>query len=320
LCIAEKQLECCHAFAVDPVEIYVGIGYGRKHVTTLSGARDQYVQSPFAALAAEGPEVHAYFTVSGFSVPNGNQNDVPLVALNILQVFDKERLMRLSRKKSFGCRFRSSQEFDLVQNGASLRNGKRSNPQALIRVLTCMLHDRGCNLPCFNDVRARIPRIVDSIAYIMEAQASSGFGRIWAWKNAQSVFIEFPVRNGYQGLVFTSVMPKQRPFGYASREKEPKNTLEISYLCRLVLVIFGLRPGYSGKESRRRQLLLVPNNHCLSASGNGSQSVNRLDLTGFIHHEQIEMHLARWKKLSNGEGAHHENGFERLNGRPGMRH
>src|SRR5437016_2952036 len=55
-----------------------------------SSARDQHVQAPLSAVRAERPEVHRHVAAGVAAVADGNEDDVALVTLDVLQVLQEE--------------------------------------------------------------------------------------------------------------------------------------------------------------------------------------------------------------------------------------
>ena len=73
---------------------------GGEHLAPPPGARDQHVQPPLAALAVQRPEVHRHRAVLVPPVADGDEDDVALVALDVLEVLDEERLGRAVRRRT----------------------------------------------------------------------------------------------------------------------------------------------------------------------------------------------------------------------------
>ena len=96
-------------------------------MTTLLRPGNQNIQPAFTALVTKGTEAHGHVTARVFAVANRNKNNVPLVALNILQVLTKKRLGRMRCKKLFDFGILTLHQFEFIANSLLLFDRKRGN-------------------------------------------------------------------------------------------------------------------------------------------------------------------------------------------------
>ena len=106
-----------------------------------------------------------------------------------------------------------------------------------------------------------------------------------------------------------AVVPAQHPFGSTARAEHAEDALEVGGGRRLLLGI-GFFIGHAVEEARGRKLPGVPHDDRLAGARDGSEGVHRSDLTGLVEDDEIETDRARWKKLGDGQGAHHEDGLD----------
>jgi hypothetical protein len=65
---------------------------GGTHLSPFPGAGNQHVQAALAAITPHRSEILGEFPVGVSTITNGNEDDVPLVALDVFQVLDEELL------------------------------------------------------------------------------------------------------------------------------------------------------------------------------------------------------------------------------------
>src|SRR5690606_38385812 len=93
------------------------------------GARDQNIESTVPALAVQRAELPGNSARLVTSIADADEDLVPLIPLDVLQVLDEERLAPLRSEKRLGLRHLPAQQLDLNLDQVSLRHTKCSNPQ-----------------------------------------------------------------------------------------------------------------------------------------------------------------------------------------------
>src|ERR1039458_8687812 len=125
-------------------------------------------------------------------------------------------------------------------------------------------------------------------------------------------FVEFVIRKRDQAVMAGSVVPAQPPYRLKQRARDIKNALPYTTLLRALVTSFivGI-DGYALEETGGRKLFRIAHDDDLSPSGERADGVFRLELGGFVHHDEIESELAGRQVLGYGQRPHHEARLER---------
>ena len=138
----------------------------RENDHLLPGTGDSHVEPPPAALAVERTKVHGNVSVFVRSVAHGKQNDVALVALYVLQIFDEQRFFALVRP-AFERLVCPARFFEQIGDQILLMDVERHHADALSgaqRIMAAagkLLHDGPglrCVLPCPAAVKEALNR------------------------------------------------------------------------------------------------------------------------------------------------------------------
>ena len=97
--VLEERLKRSHPTRGGSSEINVIMGKVGEHLTASPCARNQNVEAPLSTLPIQGPEVHRHVALGTSAVTYADKDHVALVALDALQVFHEERLIRMRRKE-----------------------------------------------------------------------------------------------------------------------------------------------------------------------------------------------------------------------------
>ncbi len=127
LCILEEALEGDNAAGLGAIEIYVGAAHVGEDLAAVSGPGDQNVESPFATLVIERSKVHGRIAGLVFAVTDADENDVPLVSLDVLQVLDEERFLAVVGKEALARRITTAKELNLVLKHLGLPSAESGN-------------------------------------------------------------------------------------------------------------------------------------------------------------------------------------------------
>src|ERR1700691_5166354 len=94
LCILQEALEYSRSLPPGAVKVDVAGRERDEYFATTPCTGEENVETPLATLAGNGTKSHAVKTRARCARPvaNGNENDIPLVALNVFEVLDEHIL------------------------------------------------------------------------------------------------------------------------------------------------------------------------------------------------------------------------------------
>jgi len=112
-----------------------------------------------------------------------------------------------------------------------------------------------------------------------------------------------------------AIMPAQHAGRQTARGEQAKNAFDVRDARSFIVVRICIAAGHFREKCRWRKLFGVANNDYLLGARDRAQCVDRLDLAGFIHDQQVEFENARRQKLRDRQRTHHKHGLQRLHGR-----
>ena len=89
----QESLQTFHTPGTAPVEVYLLGLHGGEHHHLCAGTADCHVETTFAANIVEGAEIHGDTATAVWTIAHGEQDDITLVSLDILQVLDEDGLL-----------------------------------------------------------------------------------------------------------------------------------------------------------------------------------------------------------------------------------
>src|SRR3546814_4400662 len=89
---------------------------GAENFAAQLGARVQHVETALAALAAQRTEGMGEIALLGLAIADRDEDDVALVALDILQILDEEGLSAPAQKIFLDVRVLATQQLELFQD------------------------------------------------------------------------------------------------------------------------------------------------------------------------------------------------------------
>ena len=123
--ISQETLKNTRPFPRRACDIDIAGVEGDKDFTSMTRTREQNVESTLTAIGRDRSKIHAVETASGlaWSVPNGDENRVSLVTLNVLQIFD-EYLLGSRMQVAIKHRIDSTALLEKLRDHIALRSRK----------------------------------------------------------------------------------------------------------------------------------------------------------------------------------------------------
>ncbi len=311
----EERLEGSHAAAGGAGEVEVfGAEGGEDHALAF-GAGDEDVESPFTAFGAEGAEAEGEMAAGVAGVADGDEDDVAFVALDVLEVFDEEGFVGVGGEEGFGGGMFAAEEFKFVEDGLLLADGEGGDAEGEVGGMPGVGEDGVRDGLGFDEVGAGAAGVEDAVGDGVEVVAGGGGWGVGAGDDAEAVFVEFAVGDGDEGVVAAAVVPAEHGLGQAAGAAEAEDALHVAGLGGVgggFLLGVGEIAGDAGKEAGGRELAAIADDDDLSGAGDRAEGVDRFDLAGFVDNEEVELDGAGFQELGDGQGAHHEDGFDGL--------
>ena len=309
--VLQVRLEGVHAPGVGSPQVQVRGDEVAVHHAAAPRPRDQDVEPPFASLAVEGPEVHGQVAPFGLAVAHADEDHVPLVSLDVLQVLHEERLLRMALEERLDRRVLPPQDLHLVLDSPGLGQAEGRDAQGELRPGGGVLHDGAGHRPCFVGVDApALAPLVVRLGGVTEGDSRVLAASVGAGEDHQPAVVELVVGDGDQRFVAASVVPAQHPFGRSLGAEHPQNALQVGRVG-LLAVAFLDRPV---EEGGGRELLAVSHDHRLPPPHDGAHGVHRAHLAGLVEDHHVEAQRPRRNVLRDRERAHHEDRLDALDG------
>ena len=100
------------------------------------------LRAPLAAVPVQRAKVHSDLPIGVAPVAHADEDDLPFIALHVLQVLDEERFLRVSIEERFAGSILAPQHFQLIPNSPLLGRAERGHAQRQVGKLPRMIHDR----------------------------------------------------------------------------------------------------------------------------------------------------------------------------------
>ena len=256
------------------------------------GAGDRHVEAPFAAQQIERSEVHQEASLRIGRVADGEEQNVPLVALHIFEIFDENGFLRLIVEEGLQVRIFRPLFLEDVFNDALLRNGERDDAEGMVAAGAAQfleeVCDDGLGLGAIGAGGADAVHAVWNETE-MDAQRLVAACRREGVEAAAVVFL---VGKGDERFVARAVVPVERGGGESGGEALIEDALEVGFRgfgggTVLLFVDVILEDG-AREEAGGRHLAGIADDDGLPRAGNDADCVPRRDLRGFIEDEQVE--------------------------------
>ena len=207
--ILQKILQGANAVLGAGVQLQFIGGEVAEHAHAQLGARDENVEAAMTAIAVEGAKF--FGNAAGFvaTVANADEHHIPLVALDVFEVFDKKRLVGVRRKKALGFGVGSAHHFNLNRNEIALRHAECSHAQAQMGCLHGVPHDFLGHCLRFNLVGSCAPAVVHGVRQMGQRDACCVCVHPCRRKDDQPVVVELCVGHGNERFMPTAVVPAQ---------------------------------------------------------------------------------------------------------------
>ena len=274
----------------------------REYRHLLPGAGDGDVQAAPAAGLVQRPEIQRHPPASVQAVADREEDDIPLVALDILQTLDEHRL-RLFRRGAGERPVLGKQLLHLLLDEVLLARVERHDADA-------PLPFRRVGEPALHVLHDRIGlRLVGpapaAVVHAFDGEEPHPRGQVVVGRERQErVLIVTGVAERDQALVAAPVMPFQID------RREGQGDALVQDALQVLLVGILLVEGVRLEEGRGRQLLGVADDDERLAAGDGGHRLTRRELGGLVEDDQVELTAFRLQVLRYGERAHQHAGAQ----------
>src|ERR1700760_3105585 len=103
----EKQLKRDNALTLTALNVDIVVRNGREHLTSSLRTAYQHIQATLSALCAQRSKAHSHKAVRISSVANRNEDNVALIALDVLEILHEKRLVGVSVEKALRARIQA---------------------------------------------------------------------------------------------------------------------------------------------------------------------------------------------------------------------
>ena len=241
---------------------------------------DRHIQPPPPPRPVQRAKVHRDLPGLIRPIAHGKQDHVPLIPLDILQIFDKYRLLRpvcpLFQSGIGPAGLRQK-----VVDQVLLADIECDNAHAVLGQLRIVAAALQLLQNCLS-LRLVLPRFAPVEGALHRNQTDLGLPVVDRGEGVELVFIEAAVAEGDQTLVPTAVVPEQVGLGHIQCEAVVQNALQV--LCIQVVLIHCV----GSKEGGGRHLLRVAYHHPAAAPGQGAHRLAGGELGGLVEHNQVE--------------------------------
>ena len=269
----------------------------------LTGAGDRHIQPPPAAFPVERSEIHGDTALGIRPVADGEENYIPLVTLDIFQIFDEQRLLRVVGPL-----------FQHGVGGAGLVQ-QVVDKRLLIDVEGHHAHARlrqsGIMSPAgqLSHYRLGLGTVLPGLAPVKEAahmdQAHHALSVVDRRERVKPVFIELPVGEGDQALMPAAVVPEQVALGHIEGQAVVQNTFQI------LLVQMFLVHRAAAEKAGGRHLFGVSHNHRVFPPGQSAHRLAGGQLGCLVKDHQIKGGMLGVQILSHRQRAHEHTGAQK---------
>ncbi len=275
---------------------------GREDQHFQAGPRNSDIQATPAALTVERTKIQADLAVLVRTIADREQDHIPFITLDILQILDKQRLTAL-QGYFFQLRTPGKQLVQAVVDQQLLDSTESDNAQALAagsRVFQPPHH--------FSDDRLCFSRILTAFTPLVLAfdRHEADFRNLVIGRGEcqEFIVIVLHIAESNQALMPAAIMPEQVRVGNRHRQAVVQNAFQILDLD--VLFILSMR----GKEIRWWHLARVTNDHSMLAAGQDADRFTGRHLRSLVKNDQVEWLVIRIKILRSRNRAHQQAGAE----------
>ena len=300
--VFQEPLQLRHAPCPGLGQVNLIRGQRREHHHFPPGPGYGHIQPPPASIPIQGAEVHIYLSCLVRAVAHGEENHIPLVALDVFQVLDEHRLLR-TIGPLFQLRIREAGFVQKIINEILLGNVEGHNAYAAAPVsgiVTTALQFRHHSL----GLGPVLPGLAPGEHAVHMNEVHLRGPVIYRWEGVELIIVEFRVAEGDEALVPGSVVPQQMGFGHIEGQAIVQNAFQI-----LQLQIVLIHP-VCGKERSRGHLLGVAHNDGIFPPGQGPYGLAGRKLGRLVKHHQVKGLPVGIQILSGGNGAHKHTGAE----------
>ena len=298
------------------IQADVVVGNRREHPALPLGAREQHVEPPLAAVAGDRPEPLRQVALGVAAVADRDEDHVALVALDVLQVLDEERLAPIAGALLAAERFQfgilGAHQFQLVEDRVALRHREGGHAQGGVGMRLRVPEHRPRHLLRLARIAPLAPAVVHAV-HLGEGEAAFLPRGVGARRVDQPVVVEGVVGDRDQRGMVRAVVPAQAGSRHRARLAQGEDALHVRRLRRpdgrvvvgiLRVVVHPLHLAV--EEGGGRKLLGVADHDDLPRPRNRPQRVGRAHLTGLVNHQDVEGQAAGTEKLRHRERTHQQ--------------
>ena len=250
--VLQERLEGFHTPGPGPPQVQIRADEVAVHNAAPAGPRNEHIQTPFASVPVERPEVHRQVRAVDLAVSDTDQDHVPFVSLDVLQVLDEEGFLGMPGEELLARRIAAAQDVDLVLDAARLDVAEGRDAEGQTGGLAGVLHHRERHRLRLGGVDAF--SLVGGLRVMAEDESGVDLAGIGAREYHQPIVVELVVRHGDQRLVAAAVVPAQHPLRGSLRTEHAQDALQVSGLALFLLPIV----AHPVEEAGRRELFAVP--------------------------------------------------------------
>ena len=291
-----------HTLCLRAVHVYLFGSERCKDNHLVACTADSHVETPLATLVVERSEVHRHPPVDIRTVAYGEEDDIALVALHILEVLDEDALLHVHRQLF---EFRPLSQFvdenifyQVLLHLAETDDADAELAQHGVFETSYHLFNDGLG---FCGVGACVSLVVGSLdayePHLRLAVVSAGEG-------AQLTLVILLVAEGDERLMLRAVVPGEVVSGHGERDTVVQDAVHVVYL-RLVLVYL-LR----GKEAGGRHLLRVAHTDEGLATGYGTDGLAGRHLRSLVEDDEVELLAVHVDILRHADRTHQHAGTQ----------
>jgi hypothetical protein len=282
------------------------------HDHRLAGAYDRDVEPALSTGDVERAEALVDPPLVIRTVGDAQEDHVALVALNVFEILDEERLGTLEIEEFLEREILPTEALEFVLNRALLPGVHRDHTETLLGRPAKMLEHHASGRRGLDGVEpARVARALSTLGDVDEANARVGRFIHSARESNELSFVEMSIGEGDQGLSSAAIVPAQA----LPSESECTTDVEDALIIREPVVVVGFALvvfDHSIEEIRRRKLFLIARHDELGSSEDRADRVERADLRRLVEDHEIEADLAPAQMGADRERAHHQTWLDAL--------
>jgi len=243
------------------------------------------IQPALAAVAQQRPPLVPHPAVRMLAVANGQDDRVPLVALDAFQVLDEEGFGRIVGEEHLDVRLdrferRAQRQIDPF----GVPDAERDDAQRLLRAAAGVLEDQFHHLVHLGRDRG----LLAGPAVLLDHDVLQAVVTEHTGEGGQGAAVDALVGERHQPFVPAAVVPVQRGRRQQRPERVQHRLEARPERHRLLVVVLRVHVAELPEETGRRQLVVVPGHHHLVRPYHRGDRVGGHDLAGLVEDHHVE--------------------------------